>query len=114
MSQRVSTSFREKNPVVIGAVSLAVVALLVLAAFRAQDLPLIGGGELAGPVMAVSVRAIEWTRAPLFAALTERRSSANRVSPGSVPAVSLARDMTAITPHSGDLFIVQTTARVSR
>ncbi|MBB3042941.1 MCE family protein [Nocardioides soli] len=39
------TSFRERNPVVIGAVSLAVVALLVLAAFRAQDLPVIGGGD---------------------------------------------------------------------
>jgi phospholipid/cholesterol/gamma-HCH transport system substrate-binding protein len=40
-----STSFREKNPVVIGAVSLAVIALMILAAFRAQDLPLIGGGD---------------------------------------------------------------------
>lgn len=40
-----STSFREKNPVVIGAVSLAVIALLILAAFRAQDLPVIGGGD---------------------------------------------------------------------
>ena len=39
------TSFRERNPVVIGAVSLAVVALLVLSAFRAQDLPVIGGGD---------------------------------------------------------------------
>lgn len=38
-------SFREKNPVVIGAVSLAVIALLILTAFRAQDLPLIGGGD---------------------------------------------------------------------
>src|SRR3954449_9512409 len=37
--------FRQRNPVVIGAVSLAVVALLVLAAFRAQDLPVIGGGD---------------------------------------------------------------------
>lgn len=37
--------FRERNPVVVGAVSLAVVALLILAAFRAQDLPLIGGGD---------------------------------------------------------------------
>ena len=36
--------FRERNPVVIGAVSFAVLALLFLAAFRAQDLPLIGGG----------------------------------------------------------------------
>ena len=40
-----STPFREKNPVIIGAVSLAVIAALVLAAFRADDLPLIGGGD---------------------------------------------------------------------
>jgi phospholipid/cholesterol/gamma-HCH transport system substrate-binding protein len=39
------SSFRERNPVVIGAVSLAVVALLVMMAFRAQDLPVIGGGD---------------------------------------------------------------------
>jgi phospholipid/cholesterol/gamma-HCH transport system substrate-binding protein len=37
--------FREKNPVTIGAVSLAVIATLMLAAFRAEDLPLIGGGN---------------------------------------------------------------------
>jgi phospholipid/cholesterol/gamma-HCH transport system substrate-binding protein len=30
---------------VIGAISLAVIALLILGAFRAQDLPLIGGGD---------------------------------------------------------------------
>ena len=40
-----SIPFRERNPVVVGAVSLAVVALMVLAAFRAQDLPVIGGGD---------------------------------------------------------------------
>jgi phospholipid/cholesterol/gamma-HCH transport system substrate-binding protein len=37
--------FRERNPVTVGAISLAVLAALVLAAFRAQDLPLIGGGD---------------------------------------------------------------------
>ena len=37
--------FRERNPVTIGAISLAVIMLLILAAFRAQDLPLIGGGD---------------------------------------------------------------------
>lgn len=37
--------FRERNPVVVGAVSLATLALLLVAALRAQDLPLIGGGE---------------------------------------------------------------------
>jgi phospholipid/cholesterol/gamma-HCH transport system substrate-binding protein len=40
-----SVPFRERNPVVIGAVSLAVIAAFVLAAFRAEDLPLIGGGD---------------------------------------------------------------------
>jgi len=37
--------FRERNPVIIGAISLAVIAVLILGAFRAQDLPLIGGGD---------------------------------------------------------------------
>jgi phospholipid/cholesterol/gamma-HCH transport system substrate-binding protein len=40
-----SVPFREKNPVVVGAVSLAVIAAFVLAAFKAEDLPLIGGGD---------------------------------------------------------------------
>ncbi len=37
--------FRERNPVIIGGISLAVIVLLLMAAFRAQDLPLIGGGD---------------------------------------------------------------------
>jgi len=41
----VSVPFRSRNPVIVGAVSLAVMAALILAAFRAQDLPLIGGGD---------------------------------------------------------------------
>lgn len=36
--------FRERNPVIVGAVSLAAIALLMLGAFKAADLPLIGGG----------------------------------------------------------------------
>lgn len=40
-----SVPFRERNPVVVGAVSLAVIAAMILAAFRAEDLPLIGGGD---------------------------------------------------------------------
>ncbi|HET6627861.1 MAG TPA: MCE family protein [Nocardioidaceae bacterium] len=40
-----STPFRERNPVIVGAVSLAVLFALVLVAFRAEDLPLIGGGD---------------------------------------------------------------------
>jgi virulence factor Mce-like protein len=36
--------FRERNPVIVGAVGLTVLALLTVAAFNADSLPLIGGG----------------------------------------------------------------------
>ena len=37
--------FRERNPVIIGAISIALLVGLLVGAFRAQDLPLIGGGD---------------------------------------------------------------------
>lgn len=37
--------FRERNPVIIGLVSLSVIAVMILGAFRADQLPLIGGGD---------------------------------------------------------------------
>ena len=37
--------FRERNPVIVGAVSLVVMALVLVAALRADDLPIIGGGD---------------------------------------------------------------------
>ena len=40
-----SVPFRERNPVTIGAISLAVIAMMILAAFKADHLPLIGGGD---------------------------------------------------------------------
>jgi phospholipid/cholesterol/gamma-HCH transport system substrate-binding protein len=43
---RTSKPFRDRNPVIIGAVSLSVIALLVFLAFNAQNLPLIGGGTV--------------------------------------------------------------------
>jgi phospholipid/cholesterol/gamma-HCH transport system substrate-binding protein len=43
---RRSTPFRDRNPVTIGAISLTVIAVLVLLAFNAQSLPIIGGGTL--------------------------------------------------------------------
>jgi phospholipid/cholesterol/gamma-HCH transport system substrate-binding protein len=41
-----STPFRERNPVVVGAISLAVVVGLILLAFNAEKLPIIGGGTV--------------------------------------------------------------------
>jgi virulence factor Mce-like protein len=43
---RRSTPFRDRNPVVIGAISLSVIAALVLLAFNTQSLPIIGGGTV--------------------------------------------------------------------
>jgi phospholipid/cholesterol/gamma-HCH transport system substrate-binding protein len=40
-----STPFRERDPVKIGAASLLVTAALTVAAFKADSLPLIGGGD---------------------------------------------------------------------
>ncbi|WP_321164083.1 MCE family protein [Nocardioides sp. Soil774] len=37
--------FRERNPVIVGAVSLVVLAMVLVAALRADDLPVIGGGD---------------------------------------------------------------------
>ena len=41
-----SIPFRERNPVVVGAISLAVLAALILAALNASKLPVIGGGDV--------------------------------------------------------------------
>jgi phospholipid/cholesterol/gamma-HCH transport system substrate-binding protein len=40
-----SVPMRERNPVIVGAISLAVLAAFILAAFKADSLPLIGGGD---------------------------------------------------------------------
>ena len=40
-----SVPFRDRNPVTIGAISLAVIAALMVIAFKAADLPVIGGGD---------------------------------------------------------------------
>jgi phospholipid/cholesterol/gamma-HCH transport system substrate-binding protein len=37
--------FRERNPVTVGVVGIAAIAMLLVAAFRAEDLPLVGGGD---------------------------------------------------------------------
>src|SRR5690349_18684093 len=41
-----STPFRERNPVAIGAASLAVIFAMIMVAFNAGSLPIIGGGDV--------------------------------------------------------------------
>jgi len=43
---RQSKPFRDRNPVIIGAISLTVIAALVFLAFNAASLPIIGGGTV--------------------------------------------------------------------
>jgi phospholipid/cholesterol/gamma-HCH transport system substrate-binding protein len=40
-----SVPFRERNPVTIGAISIAVILAMMVLAFKAADLPVIGGGD---------------------------------------------------------------------
>ena len=40
-----STPFQQRNPVTIGAISLSLIAALMVLAFKAGDLPVIGGGD---------------------------------------------------------------------
>ncbi|GAB2873187.1 MCE family protein [Nocardioides pacificus] len=40
------TPFRERNPVIIGAISIAVLIGILVSAFRADDLPIVGGGDI--------------------------------------------------------------------
>ncbi len=37
--------FRERNPVIVGAISLVILAVVMVSALRADDLPIIGGGD---------------------------------------------------------------------
>ncbi|MEQ6900625.1 MCE family protein [Nocardioides sp. YIM 152588] len=77
--------FRERNPVVVGAVSIAVLLFVVLAALRAQDLPLIGGGD---------TYYAEFSEAGGLAVNDEVRISGVRV--GQVDSIELAGDVVRV------------------
>jgi phospholipid/cholesterol/gamma-HCH transport system substrate-binding protein len=78
--------FRERNPVIVGAVSLAVIVAFILAAFKAEDLPLIGGGD---------TYYAAFSEAGGLKANDEVRVAGVRV--GKVQAVELARDHVRVT-----------------
>jgi len=80
------TPFRERNPVIIGAISLAVLAGLILVSFRASSLPVIGGGD---------VYHAAFSEAGGLKANDEVRIAGVRV--GKVEAVELAGDHVRVT-----------------
>src|SRR3954452_19179319 len=98
-----SVPFREKNPVVVGAVSLAGIAAFVLAAFKAEDLPLIGGGD---------TYYAAFSEAGGLKANDEVRIAGVRV--GKVQAVELERDHVRVSfqVQSGEQFGSRTAAAI--
>jgi len=83
-------------------------------AYVATLAPLIGGGEINAPVAVAMADPLSWTRAPLFAAQAEHTSAADPVQPDNrssdTPTTSPVRDVPAIAPQSGGLFVARAEA----
>ena len=80
-------------------------------AYVATLAPQIGGSEITGPVAVAAADPPSWTRAPLFVAQADRTSSADPVQAsaqsGDAPAATPVRDVSAIVPQSGGLFVAR-------
>ena len=77
-------------------------------AYVATLAPLIGGGEITGPVAVAVADQLSWTRAPLFVVQAERTSPADPAQSNDTPAATPVRDLSAIAPQSGGLFVART------
>ena len=77
--------------------------------------PIIDSGEIASPVMVATVDAPGWTRAPLFIAQRISTAAADPVSAerrsNDAPAATAVRDVSAIAPQSGGLFVTRSAER---
>lgn len=84
-------------------------------AYVAAIAPVIDGGEIASPVIIAAVDALAWTRAPLFIAQRISTAAADPVPaerrPNDAPAATAVRDVSAITPQSGGLFVTRPAER---
>lgn len=69
--------------------------------------PLIGGGEITGPVAVAVADPLSWTRAPLFITQAERTSPAEPAQSNDTPVATPVRDVSAIAPQSGGLFVAR-------
>lgn len=87
-------------------------------AYVATLAPLIGGGDISGPVAVAVADPLSWARAPLFAAQADRTSTADPVQAGAqsvdTPAATPVRDISAIVPPSGGLFVARAETGVRR
>lgn len=80
-------------------------------AYVATLAPQIDGDEITAPVAVVSADPRSWTRAPLFVAQAERTASADPVQPdaqsGDTSGATPVRDLSAIVPQPGGLFVAR-------
>lgn len=84
-------------------------------AYVAALAPIISGSETTGAVMIASADPLSWTRAPLFitqplskAAVTPMQSDEHK---DDAPQAITVRDLSAIVPQSGGLFVARSDAR---
>ncbi|RZN34360.1 lytic transglycosylase domain-containing protein [Bradyrhizobium sp. Leo121] len=80
-------------------------------AYVAMVAPSADGGDAAGPIVVATADPLAWTRAPLFIAQLDRRPAADpvpaaRTSDAGVT-TSTVRDVSAIVPQSGGLFVAR-------
>lgn len=70
-----------------------------------------GGGETVSPIMVAAADPLAWARAPLFIAQSERKPAVDPVpaerAPGGATTTPTVRDVSAIVPLSGGLFVAR-------
>lgn len=84
-------------------------------AYVAIVAPSVGGGDATSSIMVAALDPLAWTRAPLFIAQAERRSAADPVPAermsDAVSTTPTVRDVSAIEPQSGGLFVPRSGGR---
>ncbi|MFG1316583.1 lytic transglycosylase domain-containing protein [Xanthobacter autotrophicus] len=85
-------------------------------AYVAALAPIISGGETTGAVMIASADPLSWTRAPLFVMQPLSKTTVPPVQPDEhkddIPQAITVRDLSAIVPQSGGLFVARADARL--
>lgn len=84
-------------------------------AYVAALAPIISGGETTGAVMIASADPLTWTRAPLFVMQPLSKTTATIMQADEhkddTPKAVVVRDLSAIVPQSGGLFVARADAR---
>lgn len=87
-------------------------------AYLAIVAPSVSSGDPASPVMVAAADPLVWTRAPLFIAQSERSAAADPLpverASSDASATPAVRDVSAIVPQSGGLFVARADDRTAR